>query len=256
MIDSRGTPRPSGAQPQLQPLHTALSDDGAFSPGLAPPHRKGNSSARPRAPLAQARLASHRRDRFRRPRPQCAHAAHALGTLMRHLFSNGELERSDAAGTPPGARRACVDHGASADNAGPRPAATPREPVSSTAQSSSTDRGHKAYRSPPACYRAGSRRADPPESSSRPEKDWTSFPLSGDTYHLRHHAAGGKAQGDGQVFCPWAFGLPGRLVLSHLSAKTSAQPPVSNDRGQTIGGGAIAATPGEVPAETTGGQIW
>ena len=97
-----------------------------------------------------------------------------------------------AAGTPPGARRDSSCLGASSDTAGLLCPWTHAEPRWNTPRCSSADRGRRASRRRRPRRKAGTQRTG---TSSRALEHWTSAPLSGDTSHLRRHAAGGEGPG-------------------------------------------------------------
>jgi hypothetical protein len=151
-----------------------------------------------------------------------------MGTLMRHLFSDGALRTNDAANTPLAERRACGARRDSAGSAGPLGADSLGEPVSSTPHCNSADLDRKTSRSPHAADTTGTRSTEnPPRSSRRVGKYWTSVPLPGETPSAapsrRWEGPGGRPA---SLLPPWAFGLPGALVLPHSSRPipTSGRP--------------------------------
>ena len=234
MTPPRDTRLPSGAKPHPETTWASPQQGrrGASTrPWTGTTPRTRNSAGPYSGAQVGARHRRGRRGRFRRRRDECAGGDQSLDTLMRHLFPKGSQKLPNAAGMPPDALR--VSPGAagmppdalrvsrsllpSSGTADLLHAQTGGEPPSSTPWSSSDDLDRRTSRSPLSARRACTRRiGNPPRSSFRDLEYWTSVPLSGDTIHLWHYAAGGKAQGDRQVFCPWAFGLPGSPIPIRL----------------------------------------
>jgi hypothetical protein len=148
---------------------------------------------------------------------------------MRHLFPDHGPRPTDAAGTRLAGPRAAAAPGASSDSACRRRPGTRAEPDPSTLACSSADPGRKTNRSEPAAGTTGSGSFETPRpSSSREDPHWTRLPLPGETSLCGTKPQLEKAQGKtGKSRVPWAFGLPGALVLPHVCYTIRSRPPIA-----------------------------
>ena len=189
------------------------------------------SSTRAEPPYTRAHAGQRTRsDRRRRLRHQCARAGLHRGTLMRHLREKIDATATDAGGTRPGAPRVSRAHEPSAGSAGPPRAPTRVDQNHCTPHCNSTGLDHTTSRPPLPAHRTGKgRTGNPPESSCRAAKDWTSVPFPATLSTCGTMPRVGRPRGDRQVFCPWAFGLfmPGsclsdgrRMIQPHSVSAT------------------------------------